>query len=72
MSAVLFPIDENLLHRVRAEFQEVPGLRLTIAQAQRLWGLDRETCQAVLDQLTKTRVLTLGADGRVFAIVSEP
>lgn len=68
MSATLFPLDENLLHRVRAEFQEVPGLRLTVAQAQRLWGLDRETCEAVLDRLTQTHVLSQGSDGRIFAI----
>ena len=32
-----------LVHRVRGEFLEMPGLRLTRAQAQRLWGLDEET-----------------------------
>lgn len=70
MSATLFPLDDALLHRVRAEFQEVPGLRLTVAQAQRLWGLDRQTCEAVLGRLTETRVLSQGADGRIFAISS--
>ena len=29
----------------------MPGLRLTIAQAQRLWGLDYETSHAALDAL---------------------
>lgn len=71
MSATLLPFDDSLLHRVRAEFREVPGLRLTIAQAQRLWGLDRETCEAVLNRLTETRVLALSADGRIFAVVGE-
>jgi hypothetical protein len=70
MSPMLFPIDENLLQRVRAEFREVPGLRLTVAQAQRLWGLDRVTCEAVLSRLTESRVLTQGDDGRVFAVQS--
>jgi hypothetical protein len=70
MSTMLFPLDENLLRRVRAEFREVPGLRLTIAQAQRLWGLDRATCEAVLGRLTETRVLSQGNDGRVFALES--
>jgi hypothetical protein len=70
MSATPNPVDDSLLHRVRAEFQEVPGMRLTVAQAQRLWGLDRETCEAVLDRLTQTRVLSLGADGRIFKISS--
>lgn len=70
MSTMLFPLDENLLRRVRAEFREVPGLRLTVAQAQRLWGLDRSTCEAVLGRLTETQVLSQGADGRVFAVQS--
>lgn len=70
MSPMLFPVDENLLHRVRAEFREVPGLRLTVAQAQRLWGLDRATCEAVLSRLTEAHVLTQGADGRIFAVQS--
>jgi hypothetical protein len=34
---------------VRSEYLEMPGLRLTPAQAARLWGLDRQTSQAVLD-----------------------
>jgi hypothetical protein len=31
-------VDEALLHRVYGEFLEMPGLRLTCQQAQRLWG----------------------------------
>ena len=37
---------ENVVRRVRGEFMEMPGLRLTPAQAMRLWGLERETCAA--------------------------
>jgi hypothetical protein len=32
---------KDLLNRVRGEYAEMPGLTLTLAQAQRLWGLDR-------------------------------
>ena len=32
---------ERIVYRVREEFREMPGLRLTPAQARRLWGLDR-------------------------------
>lgn len=70
MSPMLFPVDETLVQRVRAEFREIPGLRLTVAQAQRLWALDRATCEAVLSRLTETRVLTQGSDGRIFAVHS--
>jgi hypothetical protein len=41
-----------LLHRVRGEFLEMPGLRLTPAQAARLWSLDRSTSDRILDGLT--------------------
>ena len=36
---------------VRAEYLEMPGLRLTASQAQRLWDLDAPNCLAVLSQL---------------------
>ena len=35
-------IDE-VLQRIQGEYLEMPGLRLTPAQAQRLWGLERST-----------------------------
>jgi len=37
------PTDE-VLRRVQGEFLEMPGLRLTGAQARRLWGLDADVC----------------------------
>ena len=54
------PADETFaaaLRRARAEFLEMPGLRLTLAQAQRLWALDRTLCDAVLAALVETRFL---------------
>jgi hypothetical protein len=47
----------ELVGRVRGEFMEMPGLRLNVAQAQRLWGLDALRCQAVLETLVETGVL---------------
>jgi DNA-binding IclR family transcriptional regulator len=41
----------DLLQLVRAEYLEIPGLHLTLGQAQRLWGLDRTTCEALLNTL---------------------
>lgn len=72
MSVVSCTIDESLLRRVRSEFREIPGLMLTTAQAQRLWGLDGPTCDAVVDQLTAARVLGRTPDGRLFALQAEP
>ena len=44
---------EAMVRRVRAEFLEMPGLRLTVAQAARLCGIERALCQAVLDALVE-------------------
>lgn len=37
--------------RILAEYREMPGLRLTLRQAARLWPLDTVDCQAILDTL---------------------
>jgi hypothetical protein len=59
-------VDFNaLLRTIRAEFLDMPGLRLTDTQAQRLWALDRLTCAAALATLVEANVLTRMADGRV-------
>ena len=50
------PLDD-VLRRVRGEYREMPGLRLTTAQAQRLWGLDRKVCDALLDALVDAKFL---------------
>ena len=39
---------DDVLQRIQGEFVEMPGLRLTAAQAQRLWGLERDVCDALL------------------------
>lgn len=48
---------EHLVHRVRAEFVEMPGLRMTVRQAQRFWGLEEELCDAILSRLVEMRFL---------------
>jgi hypothetical protein len=40
-----------VVDRVRAEFVEMPGLELTLPQAERLWGLGTDDCRHVLDSL---------------------
>lgn len=47
----------DLLKRVRSEFIEMPGLRLRIDQAQRLWNLDRALCENVLRALVDAKFL---------------
>lgn len=48
---------DHLLCRIRNEYLEMPGLRLTRPQAQRLWGLDEETCWQVLELLVESTFL---------------
>jgi len=56
-------IPEALFRRVQGEFLEMPGLCLTQPQACRLWGLDRETCGALLSHLVDAKFLTRTRDG---------
>jgi len=48
---------------VRGEFTEMPGLRLTRAQAQRLWAMDPAACDAVLDALVDAGFLRRTREG---------
>jgi hypothetical protein len=50
-------VNERLVQRIRAEFLEMPGLCLTMEQAQRLWSLEPRTCRALLDALIDSRFL---------------
>ena len=60
----------HLLRRIKAEYIEMPGLRLTAAQAGRLWGLDSATCGDVLERLIAERFLQARPDG-TFARLTE-
>jgi hypothetical protein len=62
--------DLTTIERMRAEYLEMPGLRLTLAQAQRLWGVERSECKAILDALVDARFLCRKPDG-VYARVSD-
>jgi hypothetical protein len=45
------PSDRDLRCRIRAEFEEMPGLKLTLRQASRLFNIDIAKCERVLAQL---------------------
>src|SRR4051812_22024748 len=49
--------NERLARRIQAEYLEMPGLCLTIKQAQRLWSLEPRTCEALLNRLIDSRFL---------------
>lgn len=46
------------------EFDEMPGLRITIDQAARLFGIERSICVRVLETLSSQGTLTRDTDGR--------
>lgn len=49
---------EAAVRRAEAEFLEMPGLKLTEAQAARLWSCDADVAMAVLTRLTESLFLT--------------
>ena len=53
---------EDVLNRLRAEFLEMPGLRLKSEQVQRLRGVERTMCQMVLDLLVDEEFLCVKLD----------
>jgi hypothetical protein len=55
---------ETLPGRIRAEFEEMPGTCLTLAQASRLFQLAPDACVCILGRLVDEGVLRLTLDGR--------
>jgi DNA-binding IclR family transcriptional regulator len=59
---------DTVARRVLAEFEEMPGMALTLQQASRLFGLEETMCRLVLDVLvdlaylrqTRAGAVTLG------------
>ena len=54
----------KLAQRIREEFEELPGLRITVAEAARFFGLDETTCEWVLARLAAAGFLATGVDRR--------
>jgi hypothetical protein len=53
----------HLIERIRAEYLEMPGLRVTTRQASRLWGADAAHCQTALEALVESGFLRARHDG---------
>ena len=43
--------DTELETRIRAEYAEMPGLKLTVPQASRLFNVERSRCERILGSL---------------------
>jgi hypothetical protein len=52
----------HLVDRIRNEYREMPGMRLTLPQARRLWHVDVNECEAALDALVDEGFLALTLD----------
>ena len=57
-----------LVERVRGEFNEMPGLQLTVPQAARLWGMELSACRQVVDALVATAFLRWTAAGTIVRV----
>lgn len=56
-------VHDTLIQRIRAEFLEMPGLRLTLEQAQRLCGVEQTLCKAVFDALVNAQFICRKSNG---------
>ena len=56
---------QTLVQRVRSEFLEMPGLRLTPAQAARLWHVDSTLCQQIIEALVGSSFLRWTSAGAI-------
>ena len=50
-------LDAPVVQRIVAEFQEMPGLILSVKQASRLLGVDEPACEQILGALEKDGLL---------------
>jgi hypothetical protein len=54
----------KLVQRIREEFEEIPGLRLTVHEASEFWALEETVCESVLRQLETAGFLAQSTDHR--------
>lgn len=60
-----------LVYRIHSEFQEMPGLSLTLGQAGKIFGLPPAIVSRILDRLTEARVLRQRRDGQFALRIEE-
>jgi hypothetical protein len=54
---------QDVTERIRAEFTEMPGMRLSATQVQRLCGVDEIACRSLLEALVAVQFLSVRSDG---------
>jgi len=55
---------EHLIARTRSEYMEMPGQRLSVIEAGRLWGIEQNLAETILQALVDEGFLKTGADGK--------
>ena len=62
----------DLVMRMQGDFLEIPGLTLTLHDAERRFGVDEVTCDAVLTALADANVLASNGEGAYVRRVPRP
>ena len=60
MEVMLTP---DVLQRIQTEYVEMPGMKLTLSQAGRLWNLPIDTCAQALSTLVERGFLFRTTEG---------
>ncbi len=58
-------IVDTVVERVRAEFEEMPGMKLTVPQASRLFGLEEDICRTIVERLVHVAYLRRTETGAI-------
>ena len=62
----------TLVRRIRREFEEMPGLSLTLAQAAKLFGISPEASSRILAQFAEEGLLSLSNSRRYILRFERP
>jgi len=65
-------MNDRHLARIRSEYREMPGLKLTAAQASRFWNLGPEESRVALETLVEARILWRTSDGHYVLLSDSP
>jgi hypothetical protein len=65
------PNHREAFERIRGEYLEMPGMRLTPQQVQRLSGIELSVCTLVLDDLVRRNFLRTDAEGAYVRLIGD-
>lgn len=65
--ACAYVIEPGICRRILGEYEDLPGLRLSVRQAARLWSLELAYCEATLEFLVAEGLLRRSAQNEYCA-----